>query len=166
MTQKNLCVRVVQPDSPEWQIAVHNKRERAYGVLEGQGAFSRQEIEERYQRYKETKGVAFHDERLRQEVGEGQLLTWWRGEMMVAYAPVSAQGLLGGDSPIGFYVEDVWVDASTSQEEREQIVQDLLDQARAAYALVMRLNCDDLLADASRQSGGQPMLHTFDFKLS
>lgn len=156
MTEEKLTCRVVEPDAPEWDIAVENKRRRAFALVEKEG-ISRQEIEQRYEAYRQDKGISFHDERLRQEAGHGHLLTWWQGDAMVAYAPVNTAQLIGSTNHGVFNVVDVWAQPNLSEVQLEQIVSDLLEQARASNAPHVQIHCDAVLANASHRLGGEPV---------
>lgn len=159
-----LALRETTPGSPDWDEAVANKRERAYAMAEAEG-FSRDQIEQRYADYRRAKTRDFHDEMLRREVGAGRLLTWWRGGRMVAYAPIATAPLLGDESYLIFTVADVWAEPSLPEAEREQVVGDLLDQARAEGAVSLNVHCDDMLAQANQRLGGLPTKHWFRFPL-
>ena len=164
MKPNQLTMRAIEADSPEWEIAVENKRQRAFGMVEQEG-FSRQEIERRYDAYRQEKGISFHDERLRQEVGDGQLLTWWQDDKMVAYAPVSTSQLIGSASHGVFNVVDVWAQQGLSEGNLDQIVGDLLEQSRVSGTPHVQIHCDHQLADANLRLGGAPIKHWFQFKL-
>ena len=165
MAEEKLNCRVVEPDTPEWGIAVANKRERAFALVEKEG-ISRQEIEQRYEAYRKDKGISFHDERLGQEVGQGQLLAWWHGDVMVAYAPVNTARLIGSANHGVFSVVDIWVQPGLNPFQLEQIVSDLLEQARARNAPHVQIHCDAVLASASQRLGGEPVEYKFQFNLT
>lgn len=165
MEQNNLTLRYVEPNTPEWLVAVENKKHRAFAMLEKEG-FTRHEVEQRYDAYRQDKGISFHDERLRQEVGTGQLLTWWQDDAMVAYAPVNTSRLIGSADHGVFNIADIWAQSSLEQVALEQIVTDLLDQAMSNGTPHIQLYCDHALAEASLRLGGRPIKHWFQFNVT
>jgi RNA polymerase sigma factor (sigma-70 family) len=159
-----LAQRVVEPNTPEWDVAVENKRQRDFAMVEQDG-IARQEIEQRYEAYRRDKGIAFHDERLRQQTADGQLLTWWHSDVMVAYASVQTARLLGLEDHGVTDALDVCVHPGLSQAFREQIVNDLLQYAREKGTPHLQISCDHELADANLNAGGKPVKYYFQFNV-
>lgn len=160
-----LVLRVVEVETPEWNVAVENKRQRAFATVEKDG-ISREEIEKRYDAYREDKGISFHDERLRQEVGSGQLFTWWQEGEMVAYAPAMTSRLIGNANHGVFNVADIWAQPGLNSDALQRIMGDLLEQARHSGAIHVQVYCDHELESANLALGGQPIKHWFQFDLA
>lgn len=165
MEQHKLTLRVVEVGTPEWAIAVKNKKQRAFTMVAKEG-IPQDETERRYEAYFRDKGIAFHDERLRQEVGEGQLLSWWSGDIMMAYAPVGTASLIGIEDRLVFNVADVWAQKGLELSHCDQIVSDLLEHARTLNALHVQIYCDDALADSNLRLGGDAVKHWFRYNLT
>ena len=166
MNQHELTSRVVTPDELDWPLAVQCKRKRAYRQLMENDALTLQEIETQYEAFHQAQGIALHDKVLREEIANGQLITWWRGEEFVGYASVLKNNLLGNSAHPILDVVDVCLEPLATESECRQIVCDLLEQGRVQNAAHVQIQCDDVLAEHNASLGGLAVKHTFQYNLT
>lgn len=155
---------VIEPDSPQWEQAVALKRERAFSMLDQDG-LTRQEIEQKYDGYHREQGIAFHDRKLREEVMGGHLLGWWLDDVLMAYASINQNELLGYQHCPTYNVLDVCVSPLVPPAGCEAIVGSLLERAREAQACSMQVYCNPALYPGVVSSGGASVKQWFQWHL-
>lgn len=154
----------IELDGSQWLQAVDLKRERAFAMLEQDG-LTRKEIKQRYNAYQREQGIGLHDQKLREEITGGQLLGWWQGNRLVAYASVCEADLLGDKNRLIFNVLDVCLSPAATPEQCEAIITSLLALAQAANAYSVQMYCNPTLYGAIEQSGGVSVKQWFQWPL-
>ncbi len=155
---------VIELDTPQWEQAVALKRTRAFAMLEHDG-LTLQEIKQKYDGYHQEQGIAFHDQKLREEVMGGHLLGWWQGEALLAYASVYQSELLGYKSRSLYIVKDICVAPTVQPAQCDALLGSLLARAQEAKAWRVQVDCNPILYASAAASGGTSVKQCFQWQM-
>jgi hypothetical protein len=136
-----LSQRTVTSDL-DWSTAIELKRSRAYEQVVDVTGWTLEEVDRRYQGKWGAEGVDFHAMMLRRSAEGGELIAWFEGDRMVAYAAIRVTNLCGDDGPLLCTTGDLLILPELDNAGRDQIACDLKRYGTDRDAVTFEFLCD------------------------